>query len=130
MVSLTDISPSPRSVLVNGVNVDVYGISGRGFASLMVRFPAIGKMMNSIQVPKEELIKMGPEALAAFIAAGTGQPGNEEAEKVAADLPVSSQLDLIEQILKLTFPKGVGPFVKQLQAAGLLVAVETPPPNQ
>lgn len=73
---------------------------------------------------------MGPEALAAFIAAGTGQPGNEEAEKVAADLPVSSQLDLIEQILKLTFPKGVGPFVKQLQAAGLLVAVETPPPNQ
>lgn len=120
MATLLDVSSSASKVKVGGVEVDVYGVSGEGIASLMRRFPEIAKLMSG-SIDKSALFKLGPVALAAFIAAGTGAPDDAATEKAAAKLSVGDQVNLIEEILKRTFPGGVGPFVEQLQNLGLLL---------
>lgn len=120
MASLLDVAAVPRTVEINGIQVAVYGVSAQGVASLMARFPAFGKFMSGTNPSTEELMKVGPEALAAFIAAGTGKLDDPEAEKIAGTLSVGSQLELVDMILKLTFPRGVGPFVQKLRDLGVM----------
>jgi hypothetical protein len=119
MSSLLEIAMVPRQVDVNGKPVDVYGISGRGLAALMARFPEVGKLFSGSEPTKEDMANLGPEGLAAFIAAGLGKPGDAELEEAADRLSLGSQLDLVDEIIRLTFPKGVGPFVNRLRALGL-----------
>lgn len=126
MASLLDILNVPRQITVLGVKVDVTGISAEGVASIMARFPEVGKMFSGVMPDSKKLMTMAPPALAAFIAAGTGHPGDEKHEKVASKLDVSSQLDLVDEIMRLTFPRGIGPFVAKLEALGLLAQVEIP----
>lgn len=120
MASLLDIANTAPTVPIRGTDVAVYGVSAHGIAGLMSRFPEIGKAFAGIQPTREDLMKVGPDALAAFIAAGTGQLGDAKAEKVARDLSVGDQLTLVEKILDQTFPKGIRPFVMQMQELGLL----------
>jgi hypothetical protein len=61
---------------------------------------------------------MGGDAVAAIIAAGCGYPADDKAESVAAKLSLDAQADLLTVILRLTLPKGVGPFVEKLTALG------------
>lgn len=132
MASLLDLARVARKVKVGDDEVDVYGVSAQGFAELMARFPEIGKMMAGITVDAASLGKLAPEALGAFIAAGTGNVGSKEAEEFASKLGMGSQMDLISEILRLTFPRGVGPFVKQLDDLSGLVQGEAgtaPPPS-
>jgi len=124
MASLLEIANVPRTVEVRGLKIEVTGISAMGLTKLMARFPEIGQLFSGIVPEKEELTKLAPGALAAFIAAGTGKPGDEEAEKIAGGLGLGEQLDLVDEIMRLTFPRGVGPFVAKLQALGLLGAVD------
>jgi len=126
MASLMEIANVPRQVDVRGVKVDVTGVSAEGLAALMARFPDIGKLFSGIVPEKEDLMKLAPTALSAFIAAGCGKAGNEQAEKIARDLGLGEQLDLVDEILRLTFPRGVGPFVQKLQELGVLSAVDIP----
>lgn len=126
MASLLEVANVPRQIEVHGIKVDVTGISGEGVASIMARFPEVGKMFSGVMPDSKALMTMAPEALAAFIAAGTGHPGDKEHEKAAAVLDVSSQLDLVDEIMRLTFPRGIRPFVEKLEALGLLVQLETP----
>ena len=120
MASLLDVAAVPRTCEVAGKQVAVYGISAKGIASLMARFPAFGKFMSGINPTTEELMKAGPECLAAFIAAGTGMPDNAEVEKIASDLGVGDQLEVVDMILRLTFPRGIGPFVQKLNDLGVM----------
>jgi hypothetical protein len=124
MASLLEIANVARTVNVQGVEVSVFGISGTGIATLMARFPEVGKMMSGVEPDRQALIKMAPKALNAFIAAGTGGIGDEKAEEIAGNLGVGDQLDLIDEILRLTFPRGIGPFVEKLKGLGLLAAVD------
>lgn len=104
--------------------IDVYGVSAEGFASLLVRFPALLKAFSGVTPDAASLTKIAPEAITAFIAAACGYPGDKKAEAVASKMPVSDQLNILEAAIKQTFPQGVGPFVKRLEAVGLLVQVE------
>ena len=61
---------------------------------------------------------MSGDAVAAIIAAGCGYPADDKAESVAARLSLDAQADLLAVILRLTLPKGVGPFVEKLTALG------------
>lgn len=126
MASLLEVANAPRQIDVHGIMVDVTGISGEGVAAIMARFPEVGKMFSGVMPDTKKLVTMAPPALSAFIAAGTGHPGDEAHEKIAAKLDVSAQLDLVDEIMRLTFPRGVGPFVKKLEALGLLAQVEIP----
>jgi hypothetical protein len=61
---------------------------------------------------------VGGDAIAAIIAAGCGYPGDDQAEAVAGKLSLDAQADLLASILRLTLPKGIGPFVEKPTALG------------
>jgi hypothetical protein len=118
MVGLVDIAPSLETVQVQGSAVAVHGVSAKGLANLLGRFPQLRKLMSGQEVEAEELMAMGGDAIAAIIAAGCGYPGDEEAEAVAGRLAIDAQADLIAAILRITLPAGLGPFVEKLTALG------------
>jgi hypothetical protein len=121
MVGLLDIAPAVETVIVRGSKVPVPGVSAAGIANLLGRFPELRRMFTGNEVKVEALQEVGGALVAAIIAAGTGTPGNEEAEKVAAALSVDEQADLLEAILKATMPGGVGPFVEKLERIGAVL---------
>jgi hypothetical protein len=72
-------------------------------------------------VEATQLIALGGEAVAAIIAAGCGYPGDEKAEAIAGSLSLDAQADLLAAVLRLTLPRGIGPFVAKLTGlAGIL----------
>lgn len=119
--SLLDVASAPRTVRINDLDVAVYGVSGKGLAAILGRFPDVAKMFSGIEPDKAVLMQMGPDVLAAFIAAGCGCPNDDKAEKVASDLSVGNQLELVDAIIKISFPRGISPFVAKLREFGLSV---------
>lgn len=122
MASLLDIVPETKTVTVQGKDIEVFGVSTRGIAHLIGTFPELKKALagKKQDFTPERLMKLLPDCVASIIAAGCGMPGDKEAEKLADKLSASDQLDLLEAIIKLTMPDGVGPFVERLNALGLL----------
>jgi hypothetical protein len=126
MVGLIDIAPAIESVDVQGTSVTVHGVSAKGLASLLGRFPELRMLMTGQEVQTEQLMAMGGDAVAAVIAAGCGYPGDEAAETVAGKLSLDAQADLLAAILRLTLPKGVGPFVGEKLTRSAAFSVPTP----
>jgi hypothetical protein len=116
MPGLLDIAVSTRTAPVGDVSVNITGVSAKGFAALLERFPEFRKVLtgNKVDMTPESLMAMVPDAIAAVIAAGTGNPGDPKAEAIAESLGVGVQLDLLKAIIDVTMPKGVGPFVDAL----------------
>jgi hypothetical protein len=115
-LSLLDLGPQTESVPVGSMKVRVTGVSVKGVFAIFGRFPEIGSWFKAGKVDLAGLIEQAPDALAAFIAAGCGEPDNPVAESVAASLPVETQLDIIDAIARLTFKNGFGPFVNRILA--------------
>jgi hypothetical protein len=124
MVGLVDIAPGTETVGVLGAAVEVHGVSASGLALLLSRFPDLRKLMTGMEVDTPQLLAIGGEAVAAIIAAGCGYPGDEKAEAVAAKLSLDSQADFLTAILRLTLPRGIGPFVGKLTALSGLLDVD------
>lgn len=116
MPGLLDIAPSAETVMVRGTAVDVTGVSAHGFVGLMQRFPDLRRIMTGGEVSVDKLMAVAGDAVAAIIAAGTGEPGNADAEAVAARLSVDDQATLLAAIVRQTFPMGVGPFAEKVAA--------------
>jgi hypothetical protein len=118
MVGLLDISPSSKTVTVQGTSVPVSGVSVRGLAYLLGRFPEVRAlfMEKTPEFTAERLTELVPDAIAAIIACGTGNPGNPDAERIAESLAAGDQLELLSAILEQTMPNGAGPFVEKLTA--------------
>lgn len=116
-LSLLDIGTLAETVtLTNGKKLLVYGISVEGLFGIFNRFPEVGKWFKGGKLEMKDLIEQAPAAIAAIIAAGSGFSGNEEAETKAALIPVESQLDILEVLVRLTFKSGFGPFVQRIVA--------------
>ena len=118
MVGLIDIAPKIETVDVQGASVAVHGISAKGVAHLLGRFPELRMLMTGQDVGTTQLMAMGGDAVAAIISAGCGYPGDEKAEAVAGGLSIDAQADLLAAILRLTLPVSLGPFVEELTALG------------
>jgi hypothetical protein len=116
MVSLIDIADVSEEIEVRGSLVSVTGITANGIAQLLSQFPELRKVISgrSDDMTAEKLMEAAPEAVAAAIAAGTGAPGDKAAEAKAAGLSLGDQVNLLDAIIRLTFPAGLGPFVEQL----------------
>jgi len=129
MPGLKDIAQSFATVTVKGVALPVSGISAEGIAYLFHRFPIARELIGgkSVDVTAETLVKLGPEAVAALIATGTGELNDRDAEKAAARLGLEDQLNLLEAIIRETMPSGPGPFVQRLSSMfkGMGVDVES-----
>ena len=77
-----------------------------------------GRCSPGRDVGFDDLLAMGGDLVAAIIAAGTGDPGDPVAEEAAGRLGIDEQADLLAAILRVTLPKGVGPFVEKLAGLG------------
>lgn len=108
MGSLLDISAAATPVDIGGASVDVRGISAKGLAALMQRFPVLRDAIlgKGLDLTPEALAETGPDVVAAIIAAGCGFNGNEKAEGNAADIPLGHQIELLAAILTATLPGG------------------------
>lgn len=124
MIGLIDMAPSTDTVEVRGTSVAVHGVSASGLAVLLGRFPDLRKLMTGLEVETAQLMAIGGDAVAAIIAAGCGYPGDEKAETVAAKLSLDAQADFLGAILRLTLPRGLGPFVGKLTALGGILDVD------
>lgn len=120
MVGLVDIAPITSSVAIRGQDITITGVSARGIASLLARFPELRALMTGREVALDELLKLGGDVIAAIIAAGTGAPGDAQAEAAAENLTLEEQADLLAAIVELTMPRGLGPLVERLSRLGLL----------
>lgn len=116
-LSLLDIGPLYEDVDYGTRKLRVYGVSAEGIVSVFQRFPEIRTwFQGGGTVNIKMLIEQAPGAFAAVIAAATGTPGSEKAEKIARLIPAETQLDILEAIGRLTFKNGFGPFVARIVA--------------
>ncbi len=120
MVGLVDIAPLTSTVSIREQNITVTGISARGIAHLLARFPELRALMTGREVALDDLLKLGGDVIAAIIAAGTGVPGDADVETAADNLTLEEQADLLAAIVELTMPRGLGPLVERLSRLGLL----------
>ena len=72
MVGLIDLAPNVETVSVHDKAVAVHGISAKGLAYLLGRFPDLRKLMTGQEVGAEQLLAVGGDAVAGIIAAGCG----------------------------------------------------------
>ena len=120
MVGLVDIAPVTSTILVRGQDITITGVSARGIALLLARFPELRAVITGREVAMDDLLKLGGDVIAAIIAAGTGVPGDAQAEAAADNLTLEEQADLLGAIVELTMPRGLGPLVEKLSRLGLL----------
>ena len=120
MVGLVDIAPVTSTILVRGQDITITGVSARGIALLLARFPELRAVITGREVAMDDLLKLGGDVIAAIIAAGTGSPGDDDAERAADNLTLEEQADLLAAIVELTMPRGLGPLVERLSRLGLL----------
>ena len=119
MVGLIDIAPVTTSVTIRGSDITVVGVSARGVAHLLARFPQLRALMTGRDVALDEIIRLGGDVVAAIIAAGIGKPGDESQEAAVDNLSLEEQADLLFAIIRLTIPNGVGPLVEKLSSLGM-----------
>lgn len=124
MAGLLDIAPVRRSVPVAGTTLDVGGLSALGIANILQRIPETRKLISGMDsnLSVERIVEVVPEAVAIIIASACGYEGNEQAEKAANNLPAGDQLVVLEAILDLTIPGGLGPFVAKLRSLMAVVS--------
>lgn len=125
MASLLEIAAVPVSVPVGGGTIDVCGLSAKGIASLMTRFPMLKDMIlgAGVSLGPDEIAGAGPDAVAAIIAAGCGFPGNAAAEEKAAAIPFGIQIEILGAILTATLPGGAKKVFDRLADAASAVGL-------
>jgi hypothetical protein len=119
MADLLDIAPATATaaVRIRGERIVVRGLNGNDVASIVSRFPHIGKLFDGglnedrIQLLVERLgVAVGP-----VIAAGCGHVADEKYEHVAsANLTLEEQVMLFGPIWGLTFPNGIRSFIETM----------------
>lgn len=115
MVGLMDIAPMVERISIMGAEIEVRGIDIEGFSYLLSKYPELRKLMSGVAITPESVMQIAGPAVASIIAAGCGECGNAQAEKVAASIPIVTQLELLAVVIRLTLPGGVDPFVEQVQ---------------
>lgn len=126
MTSLLDIGPLTEQVPVNGKEVTVYGVTPEGFFYLLDKFPALQKMMSGDGVDVDKLREVAPTSIAYAIAVATTDRSQykvsaqwlidvQRAADVAMNISAHYQMALFQAALRLTFPDGIGPFMKAVE---------------
>jgi len=132
MASLLDIAAAAVPVEINGVKLEVSGLSAKKIAALAVRFPLFAAALGggNADLTSETIVEVGPEFVAAAIAAGCGFAGDPKAEAIAADMAVGHQVEIMAVILEQTLPGGSKKVYDRLGAAATAVGLlQTPSPE-
>src|SRR5262245_24817271 len=128
MADLLDIAPSTGVdvVRIDGKRIIVRGLHVDGIAAIVARFPELGLLLGGGGASiGPRLIERFGGAIGPIIAAGCGHLGDEKYEQHAALLLVEHQLKLLNAIVGLTFPNGIGPVVEAMMTLNIGAADET-----
>jgi hypothetical protein len=115
-LNLADLAPMSENVPVGDSFLTVTGVSAKTGLEIFKRFPKIAGMIGGEGFNLGAFLSVAPDAVAAIIAASTGNLGNEAAEAAAANLSVETQFDILEAIGRLTFTRGFAPFAEKIMA--------------
>jgi hypothetical protein len=101
--------------------VEVRGVPAESIFQLLADFPELRRMFVGKRVESEivaELVAMGGRILATVIAAGCGFLGNEKAiTNAQVNLTVGESTQILEAMMRMTFPQGARNFIEALTAA-------------
>lgn len=112
MPDLLSIAPLTENVPVRGAAAIVGGVSVAAIAGLLARFPDLRKMWSSGKWEMEVLLGMSDEVIASLIAAGCSNID----EVGATNLALDEKAELLAAIVRVTMPRGPGPFMATLTA--------------
>ncbi|MDX8513525.1 phage pre-tape measure protein [Mesorhizobium captivum] len=112
MPDLLSIAPLTESVPVRGAKAIIRGVDIEEIIGLISRFPKIRKMWATGQWDVEQLLGMSREAVAAVIAAGCSNIDEANARNLALD----EKAEILAAIIRVTMPRGPGPFMATLTA--------------
>lgn len=116
-VSLLDIAQDVETAQVEvlpGKVFEVRGLTGRGFARLLRRFPDLRKQAVGMIVPVEDMVVTTIELVPVMVASALGHPDDDEWEDLVDRLPAEPKRLLAEAVWGLTMPKeSVNPFSKR-----------------
>lgn len=108
MADLLSIAPLTEFVDVRGAKATVTGVSAKGIAGLIFRFPELRKMWASGKWDMAALLDLSDDILTALVAAGVA----ELDEANAANLALDEKAELLGAIVRVTMPRGPVPFVE------------------
>jgi hypothetical protein len=125
MTSLLDIGPLTETVMVNGKQVTVYGVTPEGFFFMLEKFPMLQKLFGggAREITMPMLREAAPSSIAYAIAVATTDRSHfktttewletvDATAIIAMNLSAHYQIALFQAALRLTFPDGIGPFMK------------------
>ena len=104
--------------------IDVRRLNVDDIATLVKRFPGL-----VIALDGGGAAALAGQAIAAVIAAGCGHLGNAKAEAKAGSYLIEDQFKLLNAILRITFPNGLGPAMQEVGTLGLLIGGATEAPK-
>lgn len=113
-LSLADIAPMTEDVAIGDQVLTVHGVSAKMCLEIFKRFPKVMGMVSGEGFNLGAFLTVAPDAVAAIIAAATGDLNDEAAEEAAGNLPVELQFDILEAVGRLTFTRGFAPFVERI----------------
>lgn len=124
-LTLLDLRRKSEVVPIStGQELEVRGISAKDIGILLERFQELQKLFVGLALTPVEFAQAFPEITGAGIAAACDLMGNEQAEEIAATLPLGDQADLLEAIGRCTFSNGFGPFKEKFLAFKGALSVE------
>src|SRR3990172_3753025 len=129
MVGLLDIAPSNKVVEASFGNVDVPGLTLNALVSIVKRHPQLIELFQgkNMELGMDEILDLGLDVAASFLAAGLGYAGNEEAEKRCKEFKPEDALDIGQAILDESFPKGSKSFFDKVSKAMEKINLKTQP---
>lgn len=121
--SLFDIKPATATVVAGGIRHEIVGVPFGVFLKIGMMWPPLIGLLQGQSIDHAQFAQ-APDAVAQFIAAGFGLPGNQPAIEKANGLPLDIQMELFAGILGATLGGGAGPFAKKLSAINALMTPE------
>jgi hypothetical protein len=115
-LNLADLALMSEDVPIGDSYLTVRGVSAKSGLEIFTRFPKILGMISGEGFNLGTFLTVAPDAVAAIIAAATGELGNGAAEEAAANLGLETQFDILEAIGRLTFTRGFAPFAERIMA--------------
>lgn len=110
-MDLLSIAPLNEVVPIRGdLTVNVTGVQIGDIVGLLARFPELRKMWAKGEFQPQQLADMSEDIVVSLIAAGAENLDEENAKH----LSLGERVDILRAILKVTMPRGPGPFVEAL----------------
>lgn len=127
MASILDVAPVVRSVKTAKYgDLEVNGLSLEGIVSLAKEHPALIDIFKAedTKMTLDQILSLGMEIVASFLAAGLGYPGNKPAKDKCRKMNAQDAFDIGQAIIEESFPGGAESFFEKVTAAANSVGLK------